>query len=229
MKKFCFLLLLLPLSIAFVQAQISNVPTYGSALLKTKKYENIKGSAYLYDAWNSGSIINKDGVAFANVMLKYDAYKDKIEINQENQVMEINAAEYPKFTFTFFEQNNGKVIKHNFSNGFDVPGYTKSSYFDILYQGSHTVLKKTKKSFSEENVSNYGTSDVQKVFQENSYYFIIDPNGVVKEVKLSKKSVVEMFPQKKAIIEKFVSEGKLKIKTQEELVALFQFIDSSAG
>lgn len=228
MRKFG-LVALLVFSAGLIQAQISNIPGVGNSVIRTMKYENIKGSAYLYDAWNSGSIFNRDGVAFPNVMMKYDVYKDKIEINQENQVMEINAAEYPKFAFTFFEENSGKVVKHNFSNGFDIPGYTKSSYFDIVYQGSHTVLKKVKKTFGEENVSNYGTSDVQKIFLASTYYFVIDANGTVKEVKLSKKSLLEKFPQNKALIEKYAAERKIKFKTEDELIGLFEYIDGSAG
>jgi len=227
MKKISVVVLFLMVGVGLAHAQVANIPGVGNSVIMTKKYEDIKGSAYLYDTWISGTLTSKEGEEYTNVMLRYDAYKDRIEVNQNNQVMEINSFDYPKFTFTFFKESNDKVVKHNFASGYDVTGFPKSSYFDILYQGDHTVLKKVKKFFTEVNVSSYGPSEFQKVFEENNYYFVANADGVIKEVKLSKKSVIGAFPEKKEIIEKFLSVEKLKLKTQDDLVALFQYIDGA--
>jgi hypothetical protein len=211
----------------FVQAQLSNIQGLDNVVIRTKKYEDIKGSAYLYTSWNSGTLTDRSGKVYSNLLLKYDSYKDQVELNQEGQVFEVSASMYPKFTLNYVEPTTNKVVKHLFSAAYTVEGFNKFSYFDLLYEGELTLLRKYKTSFIEENVSGYGTSGAQKSFQSKTLYFIIDKNGVSKDIKINKKSILEAFPEQSSTIEEFIKERKIKVKTEQDLIDIIEFLEAN--
>ncbi len=49
------------------------------------------------------------------------------------------------------------------------------------------LLRKYKTTFIEDNVAGYGTSGTLKSFQSKTLYFVIDQNGVAKDIKLNEK------------------------------------------
>lgn len=132
---------------------------------------------------------------------------------------------YPKFTLNYVEPTTNKVVKHLFSAAYNVEGFPKFSYFDLLFEGKLTVVRKYKNSFIEENVSGYGTSGAQKSFQSKILYFVIDEDGVSKDVKPTMKSILEAFPEQAASIEAFAKEKKIKIKSEADLIAIIRFLD----
>lgn len=207
--------------------QITNIQGLDNVVIRTKKYEDIKGTAYLYPSWATGTLTEKNGKVYSNLLLKYDSYKDRVELNQDGQILEVSALEYPKFTLTFAEPGTNDVMKHSFSTGFDIPGFSRTNYFDLIYQGRFTLLRKYKTSFVEENVTSYGTSDAQKSFQLNKLYFVIDQDKISKEVKLNKKSILEAFPLQSERIEAFLKEQKMKVKSESDLIKIITFLDAN--
>ncbi len=137
MKPRNVITLLLVFSCAFFsKAQITNIQGLDNVVIRTKQYEDIKGSAYLYPTWNSGTLTDRSGKVYSNLLLKYDSYKDQVEINQEGKIMEVIAVTYPKFSLSFVESGTNNVIKHTFSSGYNVAGFPSTSYFDLLFDGT---------------------------------------------------------------------------------------------
>ncbi|MEQ1586520.1 MAG: hypothetical protein ABL895_11620 [Cyclobacteriaceae bacterium] len=198
-----------------------------NVLIRTKKYADIIGTAYLYPSWATGTLTEKNGNVYVNLMLKYDSYKDIVELNQDGQILEVSAVEYPKFTLTFVEPGTDKLIKHSFLSGFDIPGFSRINYFDLIYEGRLTLLKKYKTSFLEMSVANYGNSGEQKSFQLDILYFLIEQGKFPKELKLNKRSIIEAFPKKGASIESFMKEKKMKGKTEADLIEIIKFLDAN--
>lgn len=223
--KRCIVLGLLFFVASTLVAQITNVQGLDNVVIRTKKYEDIKGTAYLYPSWSAGTLTDRNGKMYSNLLLKYDSYKDQIELNQEGQVVEVSTTNYPKFTLSWTEPGSNEVIKHSFSSGYTVPGFTKTTYFDVVYDGKMDLLKKYKTSFVEEAVTGYGTSDPQKSFQLKVYYFVLAEDGSAKEIKLSKKSILDAFPDHAETIEGFSKENKLKLKSEGDLVQVIRFLD----
>ncbi len=223
-SKYVITSLLVTSFISNVMGQIANVQGMDNVVLRIKKYDDIKGSPYLYPAWNSGTLTDRNGKVYSNLLLKYDTYKDLVELNQEGQVMEVSAMNYPKFTLMFIEPGSNKVINHSFSTGYGFEGFSKTSYFDILLEGRITLLKKYKSSFIENNVSDYGTSDSQKSFQSKIVYFVISEGAGSKEIKPNKKSVMDVFSEHSSRIEVFLN-NKKKIKSEDDLIEIIRFLD----
>jgi hypothetical protein len=225
--KNAIVLLLLLACENLVHAQLSNIQGLDNVVIRTKKYEDIKGSAYLYTSWNSGTLTDRSGKVYSNLLLKYDSYKDQVELNQEGQVFEVSASMYPKFTLNYVEPTNNKVVKHLFSAAYNVEGFPKFSYFDLLFEGKFTLLRKYKTSFIEENVSGYGTSGAQKSFQSKILYFVINEDGVSKDIKPTKKSILEVFPEQTASIETYAKEQKMKLKSEADLIEIIRFLNEN--
>lgn len=220
-------LLLIVSCVSLVKGQLTNIQGLDNVVIRTKKYEDIKGSAYLYPTWNSGTLTDKSGKTYSNLLLKYDSYKDQVELNQDGQIMEVSALNYPKFTLSFVESSTNKVIKHSFSSGYNVEGFNRVSYFDLLLEGRFTLLRKYKTSFIEDNVAGYGTSSTLKSFQSKTLHFVIDQNGVATEIKPNKKSVLEVFPQQASSIEAFLKDRKMKIKSEDDLIDVIKFLNEN--
>lgn len=225
-KKVFLLGLLMVFSSIDICAQLSNIQGLDNVVIRTRKYEDISGSAYLYPDWNAGTLTDKNGKTYVNVQLKYDAYMDRVELNQDGQILEINAIAYPKFTLNFAERGTNKIIKHSFSSGYTVPGFSSNSYFDIVREGRLTLIKKFKTNFVDENVSGYGTSDQKKSFQTKILYFILIEGGTVKEIKMNKKSFMEIFPEKSSRIDLFLKSEKNKLKSEDDLIQAINFVES---
>lgn len=225
-QKNVIILLLIFSSAHFAIAQITNIQGLDNVVIRTKQYEDIKGSAYLYPTWNSGTLTDRTGKVYSNILLKYDSYKDQVEINQEGKIMEVIAVTYPKFTLSFVESGTNNVIKHSFSSGYNVPGFTSTSYFDLLFEGKITLLRKYKTSFIEDNVTGYGTSGTVKSFQSKTLYFVVD-GSLSKEIKPNKKSVLEVFPEQSLKIETLLKEKKMKIKSENDLIEIIRFLNEN--
>jgi hypothetical protein len=206
-------------------AQISNVTVgIGNEIIRTKKYEDISGSPYLYPTWTAGTVTSRDGTVYNNKMIKYDSYKNCIELNQDGQVLELNASFYPKFTLDYVDPTTNKILHHNFVTGLPLPGVDKSTYVELLYNGKHIFAKKIKTDFIEENTTNYGTSVVTKVFQTRQFYFLSTSDvSVAREIKLNTKSVEEFFGQ---VGVKLITNGqRAKIKSEADLINILRTLE----
>jgi len=221
------LFFLLSIGMELSYSQMRNIKAMDNTLIRTKKYVDIRGSAYLYPSWATGTLTEKNGNVYVNLMLKYDSYNDRVELNQDGQIMEISALEFPRFTLTFVEPGTDKLINHSFLSGLDIPGFSRINYFDLIYEGRLTLLKKYKTSFLDMNVTSYGNAGTQKSFQLNILYFLIEEGKAPKELKLNKRSIIEAFPKQAASIETFMKEKKIKGKTEADLIEIIKFLNGN--
>lgn len=206
-------------------SQISNVLGLDNNVIRTKKYEDIKGSAYLYTDWSQGALTDKSGKTVSDLLVKYDAYKDQIEVSQDGQIVEIKALNYPQFYLEHTDASSGAKKRHVFSSNYQIPGFDKASYFEQLFAGKTQFLKKYKTVFTENNVSGYGTSGTQKSFQSSVLYFVVYKNES-HEVKLNKKSFLQVFADQSAKVESYINSNGLKMKSEEDWISAVTFIDA---
>lgn len=197
--------------------QLFNIPAIGNEVMKESKYVDIEGSPYFYGGWKSGSISDKNGKTYEGQLIRYDTYKDVIEINQEGKILALSNLIYVKFDLVFVEENSSTVTHRLFRSGFSVPKYSEKDYFEVVYEGDHTVLKKIKTEFLEDNVSSYGSNRTVKKFVADQRYFLLTNSGDAKEFKVSKKSFLEALGKDKEAAAKFMESSKIKIKSEAEI------------
>lgn len=215
MKK---ILLLFWLVSTYSYGQIGNALGSANEVLREKKYEEIDGSPYLYNSWLTGSLIDKEGKVLPDLLMKYDSYKEKLEVNQNGQVLEITTTVYQAFIINEIDNLSNAVNQHKFLIEHAFPGLKNPSFLELLVDGRYQLLKKHTTHFLQENVTSYGSTVVVKRFQLKNSYYIRDPNRVV-EVKLSKGSILENFPDQSAYLK------ANKIKKEVDLIRFVDFLN----
>lgn len=197
-----------------------------NSLLRRKQFEETKGSVYLNELWSLGTLISKEGNEYSGLLLRFDAYQDLIEVNQNDQIMVASAAEIPTFILTVSEMGTNETKKQFFMSGYNFELYDAHNYFEVLAQGKIDLLVRYKISFLEGNVSKYGTPGSYRSYQLNRLYYVVDKRSFYNEIKPSRKSVYKVFPKYVPEIEKFLESNKLKLKSEADLIEVIKFLNS---
>ncbi|NBW34441.1 MAG: hypothetical protein EBR30_05365 [Cytophagia bacterium] len=215
MKKIFFLFCLLSTN---TFAQIGNALGNANEVIREKKYEEIDGSPYLFNSWLTGSLIDKEGKVLPDLLMKYDAYTEKLEVNQNGKIIEITTSFYQGFTINEIDNISNAVNQHKFLIETSFPGLKNPSFLELLTDGKYQLLKKHTTYFLQENVTSYGSTIVVKRFQLKNTYYIRDESKVI-EVKLSKASILENFPEQSAYVK------ANKIKKEIDLIKFIDFMN----
>lgn len=200
--------------------QLMNIPTIGNEVLRETRYSDVEGSPYLFSEWKTGVIFDNAGREYPNRLIKYDEYKDQLELNQDGSVLLLNSGLYPKFSISFLKEGSDKFFTKVFKTGYKVEGYKPSQYFEVLYEGSSIFLKKAKINYIDETVNSYGTSTRIKRFTTDTRYFIIDSSGTSTEIKLKKSSLLEALKQDRVKAEKYIDGNKVKVKSEQDVIEI---------
>lgn len=199
-------------------SQIGNVLGNANEVIREKKYEEIDGSPYLFKSWLSGVLIDLEGKVFPDLLMKYDSYKEKLEVNQNGKILEITTPLYKAFTLNEIDEISNEIKVHKFIIETSFPGLKNPVFLESLVEGKHQLLKKHTTYFLQENVTSYGSTVSKKRFQAKSAYYIRDENRVI-EVKLSKASILENFPEQSAYVK------ANKIKKEIDLIKFIDFMN----
>lgn len=216
MRKMFLLFCLM--STTYAYSQIGNALGNVNEVIREKKYEEIDGSPYLFKSWLTGTLIDKEGKVLPDLLMKYDSYKEKLEVNQDGKVIEVTTSFYQAFTINEINNNSNEVNKHKFVIETAFPGLKNPSFLELLSDGNYQLLKKHTTYFLQENVNSYGSTVVVKRFQAKNSYYIRDASGI-KEVKLSKASILENFPNQTAYLK------ANKIKKEIDLIKFVDFLN----
>jgi len=221
MKSIVFFVMFL-ISSNFALSQLLNIPRLGNEVMRENKYVDYEGSPYLYPSWKPGIITDKTGKTYDNQQLKYNSYKDQVEINQEGNQIVLNSSLYYKFVFILIDENSNKTMHRVFQSGYKIDNYTEKDYFEVLYDGSVKFLKKVKTEFMEENVNSYGSGGQIKRFLTKERYFIINRAGVASELRINKKSLIEAMGDDKESVARYIENNKVKVKSEIDILFILR-------
>ena len=202
-----------------IKGQIANTVGGGNEVIRSTKYSGISGSPYLFDDWKVGSVIDKEGNRMDNVSIKYDAYRDQIEVLKEGgNVIVLDNDLYPEFSIYGPEILN---FKNSVQGIIKIPG---GGYFQVLFTDKVSLLKRHKINYVETGVATYGAPALEKRFEQKKYYFLV-LNGYVNEITLRKKSVLDAIgnPAEEKELLSYAKNKKLSFTTESDLVKILQF------
>lgn len=185
--------------------------TSDNAVLREKEYVLIEGSPYLFKEWKSGSITDQAGSVTADLMIRYDSYRDEIQFMREGKTLVAAAATAREFTFKYLEEESESMVTTTFRNGFSIEGYNEKNYFQVIYDGEIKVLKKIKTVYNQETVNSYGTNEVVKKFTTTENDFLWKNGEAVKLAK-NRKDLLSHFGDYEAPMKSFVKQNKLSVK-----------------
>jgi len=218
-------LVLLMTTTTIVNAQIQNLGGTGGTVLRETKYAQIDGSPYLFEKYKKAYAYNSAGEK-VDVFAKYDSYKEEVEIHNGGSPLILDASEYSKIEFNFYDELDDKSVKMIFQNGFDIAGYGEKDYFQVLTSGKVKVLKKISTDKIDEDEASYGgTNNISSRFITKERYFLIrDDQETAVFKRISKSSVLKAFDEKRLV--DFTKKKKLKLKTEKDLLVLVDYYES---
>jgi hypothetical protein len=209
MKQFKKILIIIGLTYGTANAQIAvSNDIIGGTPLTGQAYMNVKGSPYLLENWEKGSVTLASGKKYENLDLKFDQVINQVIFQDIDGSMK--AFTQPIMAFTIGKDAN----EHLFQRGLD------GVFYEKLVTGKITLWKKNHKTIIDEKP--YGSATVQRNILNNTTYYVGDI-AQLNKIKNDKKSVLELLSDKATDIEAYMKKEKLNPKTESDLVRLILY------
>jgi len=186
-----------------------------SKRFNSDKYAAMRGTPFLLDKWLIGSAETAKG-KYEGIELKFNVYDNTLLINKGDEPYELNENIYS------FSLNNGKQIllfrkvKPSVDFGSDL-------FLQVLVEGNIKLFKMHVKKLAEMSEINAGI--VQTFTNSAKYYFETD--HVLQSLKTDKESIIKLQPANEEKINLFIKENKISFKKEDDLIRLFNFMNSN--
>ena len=199
-------------------------PVASDQMFLGNRYEpndnNIEGTSLFNANWESGELVVMQGenrVKYKVDSMKYDMFRKMVFFQRENQVFI-----FPK-TIRVVKFNLGTTL---FVSVVDHESF-ENDYFEMLFEGTDVMLlKKYNCVIVKGKASNGIVEAIPDTYKTSILYYTKIKEQRVKKIKLRKDRFMELFPSKQEAIKEFIDKNKLKSKNEEDLVRIFEFINS---
>jgi hypothetical protein len=164
----------------------------------------IKGFAYyLTDQWVKGSVVY-DGLAFEQVPMMYDAYRDKVIVLHFNGYRLTLLSE----KVTGFDLHGHHFVRHSYDS------LAKSSlptgFYDYLYQGKKTTVLARRLKLLDEKL----TDRVEQEFLPSTNYTIYKDS--IYHSCNSRRALLHTFGNRMKDVRRYLRKNKIKYKQDRE-------------
>lgn len=213
---------------ASAQSVANDLPTdqYLTNRSITFKTEDVHfaGSAYDHKEFVSGTIFKNGQILASNINLRYNAFRDEIEVKSNPSAPDATAKVMARNPEIYVQLMNKMIVFSGTREGIDRPGY-----FIVLAEGDKVDLyKKLKKEFIEGSTSMTSlTRDIPSTYKEKEIYYLVDKStGTFVEFPESKKAKFNLFKDKKKQIKNYASEEGLNVNKEAALKKVVLYYNS---
>lgn len=180
---------------------------------------NYQGSPYLNDSWMLGTIFLENGDEVNNIRLKYNRLTGELVFYHENlkqlfavdplilNSFVLNSEETDSLLFTKFTGNDIGVKLRN------------GDFINYLFKGGHNFFVKRSASIIE--AKEVDTKD--KIVLQDEYFLQTDTQ--VNEIKLTLKSLISNFPNRKQELKKLARKNHFRRKNENDMLKMILFLD----
>ena len=183
------------------------------------RYQDIKGSPYLFGNWARGDIIDLQGDLHTYILLNFNGYTGEVEVKLNDQFIELNEQDYKEIRVLSKENDPPMVFKSKVHEQF------QGRFVQLIYQGSKiNFIKDFNVVYSDEEIHNVGETLVVKRFAKQITYYLM-ADGKLQLTKLRKKKILELLGHKKEL-ESVIKHNRLDIQTEEGLTQLLDYYES---
>lgn len=186
---------------------------------------DIKGTCYIYEKWNKGMLVLNDSVFSVQDYLKFDAFKNKLYIKKENEIIEISDKSVTGFSILEKDKN----IKHDFvklhKNNFTTEA--ENGFYELVFnvQNTNYFIKKNSKILYDPNRSK-GSQTINNFpleYQDKTTYFIKNDDGLYVHIKLKKRDIKTLLANHSKQMEAFVKTNKINYSKESDVVKLVNY------
>jgi hypothetical protein len=181
-------------------------------------YEDIKGSPYLFEKFETGRINLREGKIYEGP-LRYDMYANQFDFKtKEGDIFSvINPETIEKIS----------IDKRLFVYKITDPKLNSGSFLEVLIEGKYSLLAKHYVILKDPVPAKpyIDTKPATFVMKDDIFYFQKE-NSVIVEIK-SKDAVVAIDPNRSNEISKFIKENKIKLSDKADLIELVNFLNAN--
>lgn len=180
---------------------------------------DIKGSPYTSENYESATIYFANTNRNQTLAVRYNAYQDLLEYQQNGQrlVLDANAA------IKKVQRGESTIVVEKF----EYRGKPKMGYLTVLDTGKATLYAKHTVIFIEAKKGGNldGTDQPAQFKRSPDTYFFRVGDGPLTEVD-NLKSLIAAFPDKQEEMSKFAKKEKISTRKENELRDLFKYYNS---
>lgn len=214
------------ISLSFGYAQIDPNVFGGRTLLirsENNGYNNYDGTPYYPQAEFSKGIMFMDGKEIPNIELRYDGYKDMVELKiKEGEIYYSNNDKN-----IYFLTGGQKLVWVPYT----VEGKNKEGYLYCLYCGEKNKLfVKRSKVFHEAQPARTGYQEAKppRFSDEEETYIQLAGMDHAMELPRKKKEILELFSPLSENLEALIKEHNLNLKKEADIIVLLRELEGSS-
>jgi hypothetical protein len=181
-----------------------------------------EGYPFFINEWSVGNLISENKKKFVGVFVKLNLQTDRVHYQYQETKAERVAGEGVVREIEFKDPSRLDTVR--FRCHFPaIDKHDLKTFYQVLTDGKVVLLKQTKKIFIEEKAFNSATI-TRRFDTQNSYYVFRDEK--MARLKRSKSGILDVLSDQKDLVEKFISNNKLTIKSDNDLAKVFTYYNS---
>ena len=214
----------------FAQLPGRNISLLGDdrgVLIRANRYNDVQGTPYLNEDWQSGLLKVSAEKSFRLSKMRFNALQNQVEYQYLENVYE-PTTEFDSFILND-RNDEGQVQERHFKKGFAaIDENTDKTFYEVLHDGQTKLLAKTFIRINE-YAEPLSTNRVKRFAKVVVLYLYLPTTNQLVKIKKDKKSVLEAFNSSTDALTQFVSEKKLKLRSEKEIITLCSYYDTLAS
>ena len=196
----------------------SDITNYKNSIEVKDEYNNIEGSPYVNDSFQTALILPLNGKFTA----RYNAVEDLMEVKKKDGsdfILDKEAnytIQFPSKTYKVFNTNG------------DLNNPTFEYFIVELELKNVSLLKKETKKFYEEKVAatTYSADKPARFDKEHKTKLYIKTNSKLEPISTKTKRFLALFPDQKDTIKKYIKDNNISLKKEDQLLKLLKYINT---
>ena len=193
--------------------------------LDTTRYDDFKGSPYLFDKLVKVNIKGVNGEEFKGLKGNYNGFDNDFEIVQNGSYIRLPSKIYPEIMILKSDNPSRKdVIRDTLIIRSNINSKLSSGYHVVLHEGDKYILANYFYVKDYENtVQTPGVATSFRRFNRKNELAVIMDDTIVK-FKLSTKNIQKAFSDD-PYIQQYIKSTKNKLNSEQALIEMFDEID----
>ena len=196
--------------------------TYGTTDLggQIEMTKDTRGSAYLFEDFKKGNILEDRKVIYPNVVMKYNVYNDTFIAKRDILLPDTEALKITKTPELQIQMHGMLFVVMTDPSTMDL------NYFEEVYLGKQAqhLYKKHGKSYKERMQATTSlTRDVPPEFKDESSYYMGNPAEGLTKLPTSKSKFAKKFGDHAQEIKNFIKKQRLNIKEEKDLEKIIEY------
>ncbi len=228
MKKSLNTLLLLLLATFNINAQgildridpTNSGALYRNSALNKNNLDKIQGSQYFVEEFKLATV---SGVE-QNLMVRYNAYTDQVEVENENkEVFSLTKKNPYQTIFISSTQKKIQLLNYKIDNN-EINGYL----VELLNENKIALYRRDKVNLQKgkEPKNSYESFVPTRMIKANEEYYLSIKGEIPVKISKNRKQIQELFPEKKEELNLFFKKNDYSLKDEKSLIEIAKFLST---